>query len=63
MELVNDNQRTNCNIGSKIIYNAEILKSNLGDYNDVYILLRGNINIIEHQKKQVAFIDFAPFTT
>ena len=31
------------------------LKSNLYDYNDTYILVRGDITIIGHQATQVAF--------
>ena len=40
----------------------EILKSNLCDYNDVYILVTDNITIMEHQVTQVAFKNHAPFT-
>ena len=40
----------------------EILKFNLCDYNDVYILVIDNITIIEHQVTQVAFKNYAPFT-
>ena len=31
------------------LINTEFLKSNLCDYNNVYILLRGNITIIRYQ--------------
>ena len=34
--------------GNEIIYNTEVLKSNPCDYNDAYILVRGNITIIGH---------------
>ena len=43
--------------------NVEVLKSNLYDYNDVYISLRGTITIIGHQVTQVAFKNCAPFFT
>ena len=35
-------------VWSEIIYNKEILKSNLCEYNDAYILSRANITIIRH---------------
>ena len=60
--IVNDNSKTNYDVGSEIIYNTEVLKSNLYDYNNVYILVRGNITIIGHQVTQVAFKNCAPFT-
>ena len=34
--IVNDNSRTNFDVGSEIICNKEILKSNLCDCNDTY---------------------------
>ena len=34
--IVNENSTTKYGVGSEIIYNAEVLKSNLCDYNDVY---------------------------
>ena len=37
------------------------MKFNVCDYNDAYILIRGNI-IIRHQATQVAFKNCAPFT-
>ena len=40
--VANDNSRTNYDVGSEIVYNTEILKSNLCDYNDSCILVRGN---------------------
>ena len=32
--------------GNEIIYRKEVLKSNLRDYNDAYILVRGDVIII-----------------
>ena len=49
-------------MGNKIIYIKEFLKSNLCDYEDAYILVRGDITIIGHQVAQVAFKNCAPFT-
>ena len=36
--------------------------SNLCDYNDAYILVRGEITIIGHNVIQLAFKNCAPFT-
>ena len=38
-----------------------ILKSNLCDYIDAYILVRGNITIIGHQVTQIPFKNCVPF--
>ena len=59
--IVNDNSKTNYDVGNEIICNTEVLKSNLCDYNDAYILVRVNITIIGHQVTQVAFKNCAPF--
>ena len=42
--------------------NAEVLKSNLCDYKDAQILVRGDITIIGHQIDQIAFKSYALFT-
>ena len=60
--IVNDNSRRNYDAESEIIYNTEILKSNLCGYIDACILVRGNITIIGHQVAQVPFKNCAPFT-
>ena len=52
--IVNDISKANYGVGNEIIYNAEVLKSNLCDCNDAYILVRGDITI--------AFKNCAPFT-
>ena len=49
-----------CN--KEIIYNTEILKCNLCDYNDAYILERGNITAIAVPATQVEFKNSAPLT-
>ena len=38
--IVNDQSNANYDVGNAIIYNAKVLKSNLCDYNDAYILVR-----------------------
>ena len=60
--IANDNAKANYSIGIEVIYNTEVLKSNLCDYNDAYIFVRGNITRIGHQATQVAFKNCAPFT-
>ena len=44
--IFNDQSNANFDVGNEIIYNTEVLKSSLCDYNDAYILVRGNITII-----------------
>ena len=56
-------QRKKNDVGSKIIYNTEVLKSNLCDYNNGYILVRDNITITEHQATQVALVARCIFCT
>ena len=51
--IVKDNSKTNCGVGSEIIYNTEVLKSNLCYNNDAYI----NAPAI-----QVALKNCAPFS-
>ena len=66
--IVNDNPKSNYGVTNEIIYNTEVLKSSLCDYNDAYILLRSDIIIIIiiiiiwHGATKVAFKDCAPFT-
>ena len=38
--IANDQPNANYDVPNKIIYNAEVLKYNLCDYNDSYILVR-----------------------
>ena len=51
-----------CDEGNEVIYNTEVLKSNLCDYNDAYILVRGDITVTAAPTTQVAFKNCAPFT-
>ena len=44
MKIVNDQPNTNYDLGDKIVYNIDVLKSSLCDYNDTYILARGDIS-------------------
>ena len=53
-KVVNGDSKVNYDVGNEIIYNTKVLKSNLCDYNDDYILEIGHITIIGHQATQVA---------
>ena len=46
--IFNYQSNTNYDVENGIIYNTEVLKSNLHDYSDVYILIRGDITVIRH---------------
>ena len=48
-------------LGNELIYNTEVLKSNLCDYNDAYILVKGNITIAGNIAAQVVLNICAPF--
>ena len=41
--IVNNESNANYDIENEIIYYTKVSKSNLCDYNDAYILVRGNI--------------------
>ena len=41
--IVNDQSNMNYDVGNEIVYNTHILKSNLPNFNDVYILVKCNI--------------------
>ena len=43
------------------MYNTEVLKSNLCNYNDTSTLVRGDINIVGNNEHQGAFRNCAPF--
>ena len=60
--IVNDNSKANYNAGNEITYNIEVLKSNLRDYNDAYILVRGDITVTAAPETQVSFKNCALFT-
>ena len=59
--VVKDQSKANYDVGNETIYNTEVLKSNLCDYNDAYILVSGDITIIGHQVTQVSFKNCALF--
>ena len=49
-------------VGTNIIYSTEVFKSYLFDYNDAYILVKGDITIVRNSGAQIAFKNCAPFT-
>ena len=53
---------SNYDLTNESTYNTEILKSNLCDYNDGYILVRGDIIVRTAPTTQVAFKNCALFT-
>ena len=52
--IVNDQSNANYGVGNEIIYNTEVLKSNLCDYNDAYILVRCNITVVAAPATQLS---------
>ena len=60
--IVNDNSNENHGVGNKINYNIEVLKSNLCDYNDAYILVRRDIIVTAAPVTKVVFKNCALLT-
>ena len=59
--IVSHKGNANYEVGGDIIYSTKVLKSNLCDYSDAYILVSGNCNA-GNVEDQVAFKNCAPFT-
>ena len=60
--IVNDLSNADYEVGNEIIYNTEVLKTTLCDYNDAYILVKGDITVKAAPVTQEAFKYCAPFT-
>ena len=60
--IVTNQPNANYDVGYEIISNTDVLKSNLCDYNNAYILVKGNINVIGGNGHQVEFKNCALFT-
>ena len=58
--IFNDQSNINYDEGNEFFYNAEVLKSNLCDYNDSDILLRVSIAIARNVATRLAFKNCAP---
>ena len=60
--IANHNSKANYEEGNEVTYNIEVLKSNLCNYNNAYILVRGYIIVTAAPQTQLAFENCAPFT-
>ena len=60
--IVNGKSNANYDAGNEIIYNTDVLKSNLFDYDGAYILVRGDITVTAVPATQVSFKNCASFT-
>ena len=60
--IVNDQSNANYDVGNEIVCNTEILKSNICDYNDANILVKGNFTVTAAPATQVWFRNCASFT-
>ena len=47
-DIISDQSNANSDVGNEIIYDTEVLKSILWDFNYIYILVRGDIVTIAH---------------
>ena len=68
---INDESRGTYNVNSQIKFKITMLKSSLGDYSDVYILVKGTITVNDtpaadatanNTNKKIIFKNCAPFT-
>ena len=59
--IVNDQPNANYDVRNEIS-TSQVLKSNLCEFNDAYILVRGGTTINEHNATQVVFKNCAPNT-
>ena len=62
LNIVNDQSNANYDVENEIIYNMEVLRSNLCAYNDAYILVKDDITVIAVPAQQVSFQICAPLT-
>ena len=58
----NDQSNGKRDAGNEINYNTEVLKSNICNYSDAYILVKGDITVIAVHESQVSFKNCTPFT-
>ena len=59
--IINDQPSTSYDPGNEIVYNKEVLKSNVCDFIDAYILVRGGITIVGDNGVRIAFKNCVPF--
>ena len=55
-----DQSNANYDAGNEIIYKTEVLKSNLCDCNDTYIIVTGGITVVSGPTTQVTLKTCAP---
>ena len=60
--IVNNQLNANYGVGNEIIYDKEVLKSNLCDYNNAYILVGCDISVTAAPATQVSFRNCTAFT-
>ena len=60
--IVNDNSKSSYDVGNKIIYTTEVLKSNICNYNDAHILVRGDVTSTGDNGHEVVFKKWTSFT-
>ena len=53
--IVSDQSNRNYNVGNEVIYNTEVLKSNLCDRNNACILVSSDITVVGDDLTQLAF--------
>ena len=59
LNFVNDQSNANYDAENEIIYNTKILKPNLCDYSNAYILVRGDFTIAGDSGAKVVFKHYA----
>ena len=59
--IVNNEINAKYDIENEIIYNTEVLKSSLCNYNNAYILARGNVTIARNNAALVSFKNWSLF--
>ena len=60
--IVNDQSNASFDVGTEIIYKKQVLKTNLCDYNDPYILVKCDVTVTAAHATHVSFKNCAPFT-
>ena len=60
--IVNDQQSAYYDVGNELTYKSEALKSNLCDYNDAYMVIRGGITVTAPRTTWICFKNCATFS-
>ena len=59
--IASDQLNTSHNLGNEILYNRKVSKSNIGECNNAYMLVKGNITIAGYIAAPEAFKNCGPF--